>query len=171
MGLVILAVVALGCGAPHGSSPLPAGIAELRLPADAVTLARMAADEDAAQRIDRRRETLAGVHRQLLMMSAPADALVPEQFDFLVALAPRIESGAIDAAWGSYLFTTYERDLARERPDGRPRRGRAEIDAVLDRWVEFYHIRANPRLAPANTAESQGFEGMRDYRDQRRMRR
>lgn len=165
--LAMLALACAACGPTPGPAPLPKGLAELRLPADSAALARTAHDEEMRERIDKRRETLANVARQLLM-GAPPDVLVPEQFDFLVALAPRMESGAVDAAWGSYLYTTYLRDMQRERPDGRPRRGSAEIGAVLDRWIEFYQIRANPRLAPSRSMEAQGFDATREYRDERR---
>ena len=159
-------VVCVGCSAP-ASYPLPAGIAEMQLPADAATLRRIAADEDPSGRLERRRTIVAGVDRQLLM-PPPDDALVPELFDFVVALAPRMEAGAIDAAWGSYLYTTYQRELRQDRPDGRPRRTTAEIDAVLDGFVAFYHIRANPRVVRP-TAESQGFEATQEWRNERRM--
>ena len=101
-------------------------------------------------------------------MSPPDDALVPELFDFVVALAPRMESGAVSSAWGSYLYTTYQRDLRAERPDGRPRRTPAEIDGVVAGWIEFYQIRANPRVAP-RAAESDGFDALRKWRTERRL--
>src|SRR5262245_9036819 len=117
-------------------SPLPAGIAEIRLPADAQSLRRIALADERAGPPARRREIVVGLNRQLLM-APPAEALAPELFDFVVALAPRMESGAVSSAWGSYLFTTYQRDLHAERPNGRPRRSPREIDAVLDGWIEF----------------------------------
>ena len=162
-----LLVVCLGCAAP-APYPLPAGIAELVLPADAATLQRIAAEDDLVDRLARRREIIAGVDRQLLMTTQPDDALVPELFDFVVALAPRMESGTIDAAWGSHLYTTYQRDLRNDRPSGRPRRSPTEIAGVLDHYVEFYRIQANPRVARP-TAESQGFGAMRDWRNERRI--
>ena len=164
--LVATLALGLGCG-PSTPPLLPAGIAELQLPADSDTLRRIAADDDASGRLERRKAIVAGVDRQLLM-PAPEDALVLELFDFVVALAPRMESGAIDPAWGSYLYTTYERELRRDRPAGRPRRTPAEIATVLDGYVEFFHIRADPRRVRA-TSERQGFDAMQDWRTERRM--
>jgi len=160
-------LVWIGCATAPPPSPLPAGIAELVLPADAATLRRIAADDDGSGRLDRRRHVVGGMNRQLLM-APPDDALVPELFDFAIALAPRMESGVIDAAWGSYLYTTYQRELQASRPAGHPRRTAADIDAVLDGWVDFYHIRASPRVArPA--PEAAGFDATQEWRTERRL--
>ena len=164
--LLATLVACIGCTAPAPSS-LPAGIAELSLPSDAATLSRLAIDEDATGRIDRRREVLAGLNRQLLM-PPPDAAFVPELFDFVAALAPRMESGTVSPAWGSWLYTTYQRDLRAERPDGRPRRPSAEVSAALERSIEFYHVRANPRLARPSM-EGQGFEATQEWRTERRL--
>jgi hypothetical protein len=169
-GLAIAAMVAgIGCAAPSPAPApsLPAGIAEIRLPADAESLRRIAAEEEATGALARRREILAGLNRQLLM-APPENVLAPELFDFVVALATRMELGAVSSAWGSYLYTTYQRDLHAERPDGRPRRPPREIEAALDGWIEFYRIRANPRV-PAPSVESEGFEGLREWRNERRI--
>ena len=164
--LMAMLLAWIGCATAPPPYPLPAGIAELVLPADAATLRRIAAEDDGSGRLDRRRDVVAGMNRQLLMPS-PDDALVPELFDFAIALAPRMESGVIDAAWGSYLYTTYQRELHAERPAGHPRRAAADIDGVLDGWVEFYRIRANPRVArPA--PEAAGFEATQEWRTERR---
>jgi hypothetical protein len=158
----------IGCAAPAPApSVLPAGIAELVLPSDAATLSRLAIDEEATGRIERRRVVLAGLNRQLLM-PPPDGALVPELFDFVTALAPRMESGTISPAWGSYLYTTYQRDLRAERPDGRPRRSSADVSAALERSVEFYRIRANPRVTRPSM-EGQGFEATQEWRTERRL--
>ena len=102
--LVVVAVMLSGCStAPP--PPLPAGIAELYLPEDARALARIAAEDDPSGSITRRRDVLTEVSRQLLM-SPPPDAVVPELFDVLTSIAPRMEAGAISPAWGSYLYTT-----------------------------------------------------------------
>jgi hypothetical protein len=126
----------------------------MRLPADADSLRRIATEDEATGALARRREIVGGLNRQLLM-APPADVLAPELFDFVVALAPRMEAGVVSSAWGSYLFTTYQRDLRAERPDGRPRRSPREIDAILDGWIEFYRIQANPR-APRGTSSRKG---------------
>jgi len=160
-------LVWIGCATAPPPSPVPAGIAEIVLPADAVTLRRIAAEDDGSGRLDRRRDVVGNMNRQLLM-APPDDAHVPELFDFAIALAPRMESGVIDAAWGSYLYTTYQRELRASRPAGQPRRAAADIDAVLDDWVEFYHIRASPRVArPA--PEASGFDATREWRTERRL--
>ena len=118
----VLTSIWWGC-APQtqaGRLVAPTGIAQLQLPMDAAAL-RCAADEEAKEKPARRRDILAGINRQLLM-PPPDDAFAPELFDFMVVLAPRMESGTVDPAWASYLYTTYQRRLREERPDGRPRR-------------------------------------------------
>jgi hypothetical protein len=160
-------LVWLGCTTP-APSPLPAGIAELRLPSDAPTLLRLGVDEDATGRVERRREVLAGLNRQLLM-PPPDAALVPELYDFVTVLAPRMESGVVSPAWGSYLYTTYQRDLRTERPDGKPRRSPPEIATVLDHWIAFYDIRPNPHVVAGATVEGQGFEATQSWRTERRL--
>ena len=168
--LVALALCA-GCAASGVSparSPTPTGISQLVLPMDAASLHRVAAEDDPPKRLERRARILSGVQRQLLM--APIDdALVPEMFDVLVALAPRMESGTISAAWASWIYTTYERDLAKERPAGTPRRSRVEIDRALAEMVAYYHIRENPKAAPPASPERQGFDAIREWRDERRL--
>ncbi len=160
----MLIALAIGC-ATSGPPALPAGIAELQLPADAAALRRIASEEEAAGRTERRRAVVDGLNRQLLM-APPADRLVVELYDFVMALAPRMESGVVSPAWGSYLYTTYQRDLNAEA--GHARRTMPELDAVLDRWIDFYQIRANPRVARPSL-ESGGFEATQDWRNERRM--
>jgi hypothetical protein len=163
-GVLAAVVLALGC-ARSGPPVLPAGIAEIQLPADAATLRRIASEEEATGRTERRRAVLDGLNRQLLM-TPPRDRLVVALYDFVVALAPRMESGVVSPAWGSYLYTSYQRDLNAEAD--RPRRTMPELDAVLDRWIAFYQIRATPRVARPSM-ESGGFEATQDWRNQRRM--
>ena len=82
------------------SSPRSTNIAQLTLPMDAASLHRVAAEDDPPKHLERRTRILSGVQRQLLM--APLDeALVPEMFDVLVALAPQMESGTVSPAWAS----------------------------------------------------------------------
>ena len=165
--IAICAGCATGGGSP-ASSPTPTGIAQLVLPMDAASLHRVAAEDDPPKRLERRTRIISGVQRQLLM--APADeALVPEMFDVLVALAPRMESGTIGAAWASWIYTTYERDLVKERPSGTPRRSRVEIDRALGELVAYYHIRENPKATPPVSPERQGFDAIREWRDERRL--
>lgn len=166
LALVGLAVL-LGCAAEQPQSPLPAGIAELQLPASAASLRRTAVNEEEMKTTARRTEILAGVQRQLLM--APLeDALVPEMFDFLVVLAPRMEAGKVSAAWGSYLYTTYQRELRAARPDGTPRRNVVDVEKQLDEYMAFYAVQQTPSMQ-RTTPEAAAFEGMQDWRNERRM--
>jgi hypothetical protein len=157
-------LLVLGCSAPP--PPLPAGIAELRLPEDSHTLARIAAEDDPTGALGRRRDVLANVAGQLLD-APPADPLVPELFDLLTALAPRIEAAAISPAWGSYVYTSYRRDLVQERPTGVPRRSAADVQHALDGYVEFYRLRARED-GRSRTIEDAGFEDTREWRREQR---
>jgi hypothetical protein len=151
-----------------GPAPLlPSGLAELRLGESARSLARTAAREEASGTIDQRTAVVGDVHAQLLA-PAPPDALVPELFDVLVAVAPRMESGAISPAWASYVYTSYERDLRRERSSGAPRRSPVEIEFAVQGHVEFYRLRAREgQRAP--TLEDAGFEDTLEWRNERRL--
>jgi len=104
-------------------------------------LAAIAAAEDASGDLSERRQAVHRVHRMLLV-AAPADALVPELFDLLTALSPRVSQGAIDLDWAAYVYTSYWRDL-RQR-DGRPRRSPAEIEEEVERYVRFFSLRQRP---------------------------
>jgi hypothetical protein len=170
-GALIAIALCVGCtngaGSP-ASSPRPTGIAQLTLPMDAASLRRVAAEDDPPRHLERRTQIISGVQRQLLL--APLDdPFVPEMFDVLVALAPQMESGTVSPAWASFIYTSYERDLAKERPTGKPRRSRVEIDRALGEMVAYYDIRANPRAAPPASIERQDFEAIRGWRDERRL--
>jgi hypothetical protein len=154
----------LGC-VSSPPPPLPAGIAELMLPRDAHTLARIAAEDDVTGSLARRREVLTDVARQLLT-TPPPDALVPEMFDLLAAIAPRMEAGAISPAWGSYLYTTHQQNLLRERPTGLPRPSRAEVDRVVEGYVKFFRLAGGRKL---RTIEDAAFEDTRGWRDENRL--
>ena len=168
--LVALALCA-GCaasGVSPATSPTSTGIAQFVLPMDAASLRRVATEDDPPKRLECRTQIISGVQRRLLM--APLDdAFVPEMFDVLIALAPRMESGTVSAAWASWIYTTYERDLAKERPTGTPRRSRIEIDRALAELVAYYHIRENPKATPPTSPERQGFDATREWRDERRL--
>jgi hypothetical protein len=118
-------------------------------------LQRVAAREEHAADLTRRRGVVAGLHRQLLM-APPADALVPELFDMTTAVASRVASGEISFAWVAHLYTTYARDLAAERPNGTPRRTPDEIRAAIDRYVRFYAIRQRPDARGVTFADMLG---------------
>lgn len=166
LSLIVAAYVIVGCS-PASRPPLPSGIAQLSLPHDANRLARIAVDDDPSGSLTRRRDVLNDVSRQLLMTPSD-DALVPELFELLTVMAPRIEAGAISPAWGSYIYTTYRQDLAQSRPTGAPRRSRAEVETSLDGYVEFFELRG--REAPTSpTPEDAAFEATKAWRDQHRL--
>jgi hypothetical protein len=106
-------------------------------------LSRVADADRASGTLDRQRAILAAVNRQLLM-PPPPDAFVPELFDLVTLVSARAATGEISLAWVTYLYTTYQRDLAGQRPDGTLRRTRAEVEAELDRFVRFYAIQQRP---------------------------
>jgi hypothetical protein len=158
----------LGCSAQPPPVLLPAGIAELTLPTDSASLQRASAADEAAGSTAQRSDLLAGMNRQVLM-APPDNVFVPELFDFVVVMAPRMEAGAISPAWASYLYTNYQRDLRAERPGGTPRRSTSEIRGVLDAWVEHYQIRAKPGAAAQSAVRDAEFDALREYRDNRRL--
>ena len=106
-------------------------------------LANLAARDEKAGELARRREVVGRMNRQLLM-EPPADAHVPELFDVVTLLSPRVASGEITLPWAAYVYTSYERDLVTERPTGEPRRGAGEIRAQVEHYVEFYSLQKRP---------------------------
>jgi hypothetical protein len=106
-------------------------------------LSRVAADENTSGKLERRKEILTGINRQLLM-PAPPDPLVPELFDLVTLVSTRVATGEISLNWVAYLYTTYQRDMVQQRPDGTPRRPLEEVRAELDRLVRFYAIQKRP---------------------------
>jgi hypothetical protein len=51
-----------------------------------------------------------------------------------------VATGEIDLAWAAWIYTSYERDLARDRPAGAPRRAMPEVEGAVNRlweWSEF----------------------------------
>lgn len=124
-------------------------------------LARLAAAEEAQGDIAQRRQAVWRVHRMLLI-APPPDTWVPELFDFMTAVSSRVAAGEIDLDWAAYVYNSYERDLARDRPSGKPRRTAAEIEASVAEYVRFYTLQKRPdvpglglrNLAGADTGES-----------------
>jgi hypothetical protein len=106
-------------------------------------LGHIAASEQASHEPTRRRDVLARFHR-LLLMPAPPDAMVPELFDLITLLSQRMASGAISLDWGAYVYTSYVRDLVRDRPDGAPVRTKAQVASELERYVAFFSLRKRP---------------------------
>lgn len=106
-------------------------------------LARVAAREEASGSLDQRRQAVAKVHRMLLL-APPQDPLVPELFDLITAVSARAATGEIDLDWAAYVYNSYERDMARDRPNGLPRRSKEEIDASVQEYVTFYTLQKRP---------------------------
>jgi hypothetical protein len=139
--------------------PLPANARELDPPFDAPTLRRIAADDEAEQAIDGRGRVIAYVERQLRI--GPSErALVPELFDVVIALARRLEARRMSAASAGRLYASYRRETRTDRPDGLPRRTRADVEALLDAWVLCYSVDADPCLVRASTERGV----LREYR-------
>jgi hypothetical protein len=124
-------------------------------------LARVAAREEAQGDLTERRAAVARIHRMLLL-APPSDAWVPELFDLITAVSGRVATGEIDLNWAAYVYDSYERDLARDRPTGVPRRNKDEIEASVVEYVRFYSLQKRPdvpglgvrALAGAATGES-----------------
>jgi hypothetical protein len=70
---------------------------------------RVAAQEQGADAIARRRGVLAELHRRLLL-APPADVHVPELFELVTQLSARVATGEVSLPWAAYVYTTYERD-------------------------------------------------------------
>jgi hypothetical protein len=135
--LVFVAVLVLaGAAAWRWQSALIGGAAEWYL-------SRVAEDENTSGSLERRKEILANVNRQLLMQPPP-DALVPELFDLVTLVSSRVATGEISLNWVAYIYTTYQRDMVEERPGGTPRRSLEEVRAEVDKLVRFYAIRKRP---------------------------
>jgi hypothetical protein len=147
---LLLAVVLAACAelaGPPPQPPMPSGLVYLPLDQSAASLARIATEDDLVSDLERRREILVDLNRGVLM-APPSDAIVPELFDFTALLAARMESGAVSSDWAAYLYTSYQRDLVRERPDGTPRRSAPAIEASLAESIEFYRIQKRGDAPP-----------------------
>jgi len=106
-------------------------------------LSRVAESENTSGRLERRKDILASLNRQLLM-PAPPDALVPELFDLVTVVSSRVATGEISLNWVAYIYTTYQRDMVEQRPTGTPRRSYDQVHTEVDRLVAFYAIRKRP---------------------------
>jgi hypothetical protein len=121
-------------------------------------LANLAARDEAAGELARRREVVRRMNRQLLM-APPADAHVPELFDVTTLLSPRVASGEISLPWAAYVYTSYQRDLVGERPTGEPRRTEDEIRAQVEHYVEFYALQKRPDVPGIDVGDLFGADG------------
>ena len=157
MGARALLAAGVLCSAGCASAPpapepfIPtAGYVAFRLPLDEDGLRTVARMDVADGGIAERRAVLAGLHRGLLM-DPPADGLVPELFDLITLMAPRMAAGEIRETWAAYVYTTYQRDLVRDRPGGDPRRAEPEIATALADYAEYYRLQAREDVqAPAS---------------------
>ena len=109
-------------------------------------LSRVAESENTSGKLERRKEILTGINRQLLM-PAPDDTLVPELFDLVTLVSSRVATGDISLNWVAYIYTTYQRDMVDQRPNGIPRRSIEQVHDELDRLVKFYSIQKRPEQA------------------------
>jgi hypothetical protein len=140
----------LGREARPEPPPLPASCRELDPPCDTSMLRRIAAADDAVDRIDGRARVIADVERKLRI--GPSEkTLVPELFDVVLALARRLEARRMSPAWAGRLYGAYRRETRIDRPDGQPRRTRADVEALLDAWVLCYSVDSDPCLVLAPT--------------------
>ena len=106
-------------------------------------LTYVASREEARGDLTQRRQAVAKVNRLLLLQPAP-DAWVPELFDLITAVSSRVATGEIDLDWAAYVYDSYERDLARDRPNGTPRRSMPEIEAAVAEYIRFYTLQKRP---------------------------
>jgi hypothetical protein len=125
-------------------------------------LMRTAARDEANGDLSRRRQMVTRVNRTLFM-APPADDLVPELFDFITAVSSRVASGQIDFAWAAHAYTSYLRDLVRDRPTGRPRRSMADVEAAVDAYVRFYHLQRRPDVPGVRVRDLAGAAPSESY--------
>ena len=118
-------------------------------------LRHIGAQEQRSGDLTQRRAVVARTHR-LLLMPPPTDALVPELFDLTTALAERGASGAISLNWSAYIYSSYYRDLLRDRPDGTPARATPQVAAEVDRYVEFYALQKRPDVPGVRITDLMG---------------
>ncbi|HXJ35875.1 MAG TPA: hypothetical protein VMS22_17725 [Candidatus Eisenbacteria bacterium] len=72
-------------------------------------------------------------------------------------------------AWAGYLYTTYQRDLVRDRPTGVPRRPREQIIGEVERSIEFYHLQVRAGAAPAASPAEDDFNAVQEWRNKNRL--
>ena len=152
--LVAVALLVLGGAAWHWQSHL-IGLAARGY------LSRVASGEEASGSIDERRKAVARIHRTLLVQP-PDDAQVPELFDLVTVVSARVATGEIDLPWAAYVYTSYWRDLERDRRAGAARRTRPEVEAKVEEYVRFYALQKRPdvpgmRLNDLNGAGGDSF--------------
>jgi hypothetical protein len=93
-------------------------------------------------------QTIRHVHQVLLLDPAPPE-IEAELYDYFLLISERAATGEISPWWAAYLYTSYYRDMLRDRPKGEPRRTREELRAHLQAEVDYYFIRKRPDAAPS----------------------
>lgn len=121
-------------------------------------LARQGRAEEDSGGIEKRRDTLVQFNRMLLM-PPPDDALVPELYDLVTLLSSRVATGEISLNWAAYVYTTYQRDLVRDRPTGVPRRSSDEVEQQLASYIEFFSLQKRPDARGITMSDVMGAEG------------
>ncbi len=128
-------------------------------------LSRIAARERATGDLTQRRAVVDRVSRTLLL-PPPSDGMVAELFELITQMSDRTARGEISLAWFAYLYTSYTRDLVRDRPDGTPTRSAAEVRRSLDQSLAFFSIRKRPDASGVTVADVLGAGGEAYTRDQ-----
>lgn len=121
-------------------------------------LGRMASAESAAGDLTRRRQVV-GTMSRMLLMPVPPDGQIPELFELVTLLSSRTARGEISLGWSAYIYTSYVRDMARDRPSGVPARTPVEVAAELERYVTFFAIQKRPDVAGVTFADLLGTGG------------
>lgn len=106
-------------------------------------LQRVSAEEEESGELTRRRQTIARLHRRLLM-KPPQDALVPELYDLLTLLSSRVATGEISLDWSAYIYTSHYRSAVLSRANGGERLGFDELAEYVAEQVEFFYLRKRP---------------------------
>lgn len=149
--LAAVALLALGGAAWHWQSHLIGLGARWYL-------SWVASGEEASGSIVERRHAVARIHRALLVQP-PDDAQVPELFDLVTVVSARVATGEIDLPWAAYVYTSYWRDLERDRRAGPVRRPRAEVEAKVEEYVQFYALQKRPDVPGMRLSDLTGAGG------------
>jgi len=161
--LVCLLLGAAGCSSQHVALPARAHWDQPNI----------GGAERQTATMDQRRALVTKVNR-VLLMPPPGDPLVSELFELLMQLSSRVESGEVSPNWAAYIYTVYQRDMARDRPDGLPQRSSDEVAAELAGYVEFFHVRKRPDATGVSLGDllGSGGDGVRrhDMQDADRLR-
>jgi hypothetical protein len=148
LAILALALLLLGTAAWHWQSRL-IGWAGTRY------LAHLAAEDEAAGDLARRREIVTQIHERLLL-EPPPDALVAPLFTVATELMPRVARGEMTLAWAAYLYTNWAQDLGMRRAEGRAPPTSDEIRVGLAKQIEFFAIRKRPDVPGVRVSDLMG---------------